>query len=253
MQRRKDSRVSESLIVHGLDTLFLKWKQAVLCLFAELYRAGKDLPDPAKLLGGLDVKKPREDWMSYDDDYLRETKEHQELLYHFLRRVLLHDQYKRSKSKQLLSDYCHFSLEAYIVLTYYNGYECWKSEVDLERGSESGSSVSELSSVSSRLFTKNCGRGRGMYKGWSADAIYLYKEVVNVLRRQRTNVDRLDVKEFEVNLRARFAEEEGLWLEQGNGGAASTGVQAGNWLEDAAADQREQLNGTGAALGLMPV
>jgi hypothetical protein len=131
------SECSESLIVHGLGTLFLKWKRAVLCLFAELYRAGKDLPDPAKLLGGLDVKKPREEWPRYDDDgigrvdYLRETKEHQELLYHFLRMVLLHDQYKRSKSKQLLSDYCHFSLEAYIVLSYYNGYECWKTEVDL--------------------------------------------------------------------------------------------------------------------------
>jgi hypothetical protein len=75
--------------VHGLDTFFLKWKRAVLCLFAALYRAGKDLPDPAKLLGGLDVKKSREDWPTYDDDgigrvdYLRETKEHQELLYHF--------------------------------------------------------------------------------------------------------------------------------------------------------------------------
>jgi hypothetical protein len=56
--------------------------------------------------------------------------------------------------------------------------------------------VSELSSVSSRLFTENCGCGRGMYKGWSADGIYLYKEAVDVLRRQRTNVDRLDVKEF---------------------------------------------------------
>jgi hypothetical protein len=76
---------------------------------------------------------------------------------------------------------------------------------------------------------------------------------VNVLRRQRANVDRLDVKEFEVNLRTRFAEEEGLRLEQGNGGTASTGVQAGNWLEDAAADQRQQLKGAGAALGLMPV
>jgi hypothetical protein len=54
--------------------LFLKWKRAVLCLFVELYRAGKDLPDPAKLLGGLGVKKPREDWMSYDDDYLRRQK-----------------------------------------------------------------------------------------------------------------------------------------------------------------------------------
>jgi hypothetical protein len=43
--------------------------------------------------------------------------------------LLLHDQYKRRKGKQLLSDYCQFSMEAYIVLTYYNGYECWKSEV----------------------------------------------------------------------------------------------------------------------------
>jgi len=148
---------------------------AMLLVIAELYRGGKELPDPALLLGGLDVKKKREDWPSYDDDgvgrvdYLRETKEHEELLYQFLRTVLLHDQYKRSKSKLLLSEYCHFSLEAYIVLTYYNGYECWKSEVDLERGSESGSgsSVSELSSVNSRLFTEKCGRGRGMYKGWS--------------------------------------------------------------------------------------
>jgi hypothetical protein len=166
----------------------------------------------------------------------------------------LNDQCKRIKGKQLLSDYCHFSLEAYIVLTYYNGYECWKSEVDLERGSESGSSVSELSSVSSRLFTEKCGRGRGIYKGWSADGIYLYKEVVNVLNKQRASVDRLDVKEFEVNLRTRFAEEEGLQLEQGIAGAASTGVQAGNWLEDAAADQMEQLDaGAGSALGMLPV
>jgi hypothetical protein len=77
-----------------------------------------------------------------------------------LRTVLWHDKYKRSKGKQMLSDYCHFSLEAYIVLTYYNGYECWKSEVDLERGSVSGSNVSELSSVSSRLFTERCGPER---------------------------------------------------------------------------------------------
>jgi hypothetical protein len=74
----------------------------------------------------------------------------------------------------------------------------------LQRGSESNS-VSQLSSVSSRLFTENCScAGRGMYKCWSADGIYLYKEVVNVLRRQRANVDRLDVKEFEVNLRTRL-------------------------------------------------
>jgi hypothetical protein len=60
-----------------------------------------------------------------------------------------------------------------------------------------------------------------------------------VLKKQRASVDRLDVKEFEVNLRTRFAEEEGLQLEQGNSGGASTGVQADNWLEDAACDQME--------------
>jgi hypothetical protein len=48
-----------------------------------------NLPDPAKqLVGGLDVKKPREEWPRYDDDgigrvdYLHETTKHQELLYH---------------------------------------------------------------------------------------------------------------------------------------------------------------------------
>jgi hypothetical protein len=57
-----------------------------------------------------------------------------------------------------------------------------------------------------------------------------------------------------VNLFTRFAEEGGLQLEQGNGAAASTGIQAGNWMEDAAADQMEQLNaGAGSALGMLPV
>jgi hypothetical protein len=93
-----------------------------------------------------------------------------------------------------------------------------------------------------------------MYKGLSADGVYLYKEVVNVLKKQRAGVDRLDVKGFEVNLRTRFAEEEGLQLEQRIAGAASTGVQAGNWLEDAAADQMEQLNaGAGSTVGMLPV
>jgi hypothetical protein len=93
-----------------------------------------------------------------------------------------------------------------------------------------------------------------MYKSWPADGIYLYKEVVNVLKKQRASVDRLDVKEFEVNLCTRFGEEEGLQLEQGIASAASTGVQAGNWLEDAAADQMEQLNASaGSALGMLPV
>jgi hypothetical protein len=38
------------LNVHDMLLLFL-------CLFADLYRAGKNLLDPAKLLGGLDVRK----------------------------------------------------------------------------------------------------------------------------------------------------------------------------------------------------
>jgi hypothetical protein len=52
-----------------------------------------------------------------------------------------------------------------------------------------------------------------MCKGWFSDGIYLYKKVVNVVRRQWTNMGRLDVKEFEVNLCTRFAEEKGLQLE----------------------------------------
>jgi hypothetical protein len=66
----------------------------------------------------------------------------------------------------------------------------------------------------------------------------------------------LNVKEqeFEVNLYTRFTEQEGLQLEHGNGGAASTGVQDGNWLEDPAADQQlEELNGSCDALRVLPV
>jgi hypothetical protein len=89
------------------------------------------------------------------------------------------------------------------------------------------------------LFTEKCGCGGGIYKAWSTDGIYLYKEIMNVLSRQRPNVGRLDVRDFQVNLRTQFAEEEGLQLEQGYGSAASAGVQAGNQLEDTAADQME--------------
>jgi hypothetical protein len=55
----------------------------------------------------LDVRKPREEWPSYEDDgigrvdCLRESNEHEELLYHFLRTILLHDQYKRSKDNDI--------------------------------------------------------------------------------------------------------------------------------------------------------
>jgi hypothetical protein len=110
-----------------------------LCLFADLYRAGNNLLDPAKLLGGLDVRGSQ----GRNGQVMMMMALAGWTICLRLRMVLLHDKYKRSKGNQMLSDYCHFSLEAYIVLTYYNGYGCWKSEVDLERGSESGSSVSE--------------------------------------------------------------------------------------------------------------
>ena len=93
-----------------------------------------------------------------------------------------------------------------------------------------------------------------MCKGWSTKEIYLCKEVVtNVLKQQRASVDRSNEQEYELNpLRTRFAEEEGLQLEQGNGGATSTGVHAGSWLEDAATDKlMEQLNGAAAVLGVL--
>jgi hypothetical protein len=45
-------------------------------------------------------------------DYLSGTEENQQLLYYFLRTELSHDQNDRTKEKQSLSDYCHFSLES---------------------------------------------------------------------------------------------------------------------------------------------
>jgi hypothetical protein len=101
-----------------------------------------------------------------------------------------------------------------------------------------------------KLFARSCCDFGQMKTNWTACCHFL----MNVLKKQRASVDRLDVKEFEVNLHTRFAEEEGLQLEQGIAGAASTGVQAGNWLEDAAADQMEQMNaGASSALRMLPV
>jgi hypothetical protein len=180
-----------------------------------LYRSGDvELPTPEKLLGDL-FGKEKEQWPNFKDTterepYLRETKEHQDLLYYFAKTVLLREEYKRNHTSNNLSDYMKVTLEAFLVLTYVNGYAGWKEEMDRQQESSTEGEVSDISNVSSRLYTDKA-RGTGKYKGWSKEGIILYNRVVEDIQKQRMGeeVDLEVLKEFDSKLKERFVGGEG--------------------------------------------
>lgn len=179
----------------------------------DLYRSGVNLPTPEALLGDL-YNQEQSEWPEYDDverkEYLRETAEHQDLLFYFLKTVVLNDCLRRNSKKKNVSEYIHRSLEAYLVLTYVNGYSCWKEEVDRdsedvqgqETASGSSTDMSELTNVS-RLYTDKA-RGKGKFKGWSANGMRLYNEMTDIIELQRKDTTKVELKEFDSKLKERF-------------------------------------------------
>lgn len=156
------------------------------------------------------------------EKYLRETTAHQDILFLFLKTVVLSDVFKRNATRNDLSRYVHFSLEAYIILTYVNGYEGWKEQMDVASSSSEASQqsvVSELTSASRRLYTNNA-RGKGKYKGWSAEGVKLFHEVADILEQQRKAES---CSNFDAELKTRFFNQ----VNDGGGGSAAAGADQG--------------------------
>ena len=194
---------------------------------AELYKAGEvSLPTPEELLG--DYIKPRSEWPTDEDaekrPCLRETQAHSDLLFLFLEDVVITECFRRCATAKKLSSYMHFSLEGYLVLTYVNGYESWKSELDCS----CGDTVQEPTSP---LFTAKS-KGKGKYKGWSTEGIMLYNQLVQMAKQQREDKEDLTLSAFDSNLLERFRQlRAGSALASSRNGLEHTQVIAMNFLD----------------------
>jgi hypothetical protein len=166
-------------------------------LIEELYRQSPlSLPDPATILGELNNPN-REAWPLYEDDdrepCLRETDEYKHLLFNFLKEVSLNSDYRKDSASKVLSDYVDTTLEAYLVLTYINSYDNWKTEGEASYESPT------------RRFTER-GRGSGKFKGWNEDGIDLYNMLVDVITKQREDKSKPELVQFEIDLMKLFVE-----------------------------------------------
>lgn len=198
-----------------------------------------DLPTPEDLLGNY-IGRERNDWPDYEDaereDCLRETQAHQNLLFHFLKEVVLNATFQKNSSTKKLCEYIHFSLEAYLVLTYVNNYATWKAEVEKEQRTGIDE-ISEVTNDSPRLYTEKS-RGKGKYKGWSEEGILLYKQMCVLIERQRNDTGNSTLREFDLKLMERFksTQRRGDQLN-----TQSEPVRAGNWLSMINLDEIDNL------------
>ena len=171
------------------------------------------LPTPEELVGDL-LADDMEDWPEYDTPgrkpLLRETEGHTDLLFHFTKVVVMGPCFRDNSTTKLLSNYMTEHLEAFVVITYINGYNSWMNEVWKKQENDGNQEVVDIrgvvgrtfagskrshsdflltspSSVSltpTKLFTENA-RGRGKYKGWSSNGIELYNRIGRILGSQR--------------------------------------------------------------------
>ena len=205
---------------------------------SELYRKGVDLPTPAALLGDLDVDaesletpdgQPEltvKDVLGRVGDLqikpmLRETKAHEDLLYHFTAAVITQEKFKEHVGIHAFSGYLWISLECFLVIAYVNGYDKWMWECKFgppkkknrkrkkddddedaeDAGTTSSGTTSSGDSDTSPTTTPTAGRtrftedalGAGKYKGWKKGGICLYNMVHDVLKEQRANEKKIPV------------------------------------------------------------
>ena len=145
------------------------------------------LPEPRKILWGLDNVQGNEEPEEDASPCLREANDHKRFLFLFAKTVMIADSFKKCSTSLLLSDYMSTNLESYAVLTYVNNYECWKEEAS--RTPRRGEEVSEVTGPSSsdgskRRYTDST-RGTGKFKGWAEAGINLYNSIDTKLEQQR--------------------------------------------------------------------
>ena len=54
-----------------------------------------------------------------------------------------------------------------------------------------------------RMYTEKA-RGRGKFKGWSEEGMKLYKQMWNIIEKQREDTNNVILKEFDLKLMNRF-------------------------------------------------
>jgi hypothetical protein len=204
------------------------------CFCAGYYKEKVELPDPSAILGPLEEgyrHHPGEgtdfSWDGTPIPCLRETKEHQDFIFLFIKTVMLNKDFKENSHTAFLSDYVHHALEAYAVLLYDNGYDGWLEECQqkeeaeaaralavpparLEVGDEENESQNEdtntdegkrLRGSKRRKYTANS-LGRGKYKGWGDEAVpKLYERLFDKIKEQRSDTN---LAAFEKELQSRF-------------------------------------------------
>jgi hypothetical protein len=156
---------------------------------------------------------------------------------------------------KLLSSYMTPHLEAFLVVSYVNGYNKWKSKAMVDSSSDEGRggspeksaggnkrpreedspapslpSLSSVSMNSTKKFTENA-RGRGKFKGWTEEGLSLYNKIIEFLEQQRAK-DSYYGESFETTLRLEFEKRMnasgGATKEDSRGGAK---VKAKNGME----------------------
>lgn len=158
------------------------------------------LPRPKQLLGDL-VKKRSGTATDGDVPCLREVPEYETFLFYFLKSIITSYAFKNKSKANLLSQYMSECLEAFAVLAYYNGYNCWLEEVQKE--GDATHVDPEPGSKGEREYTKGT-PGKGKYKGWPKEALQLYNAVVKKIWEQRADKSNDILKQFDQKLQQRF-------------------------------------------------
>lgn len=178
---------------------------------SELYlKDRKVLHEPETLLGDL-IAKPKQEWPNYKDldrkEYLREKPEYEDLIFHFMKEVMLDECFKMNATKHNLSNYMDKSLESYLVVTYVNSYYSWWDECNKQDDTPEDVTtlVSNLTEGTARekMYTSN-GRGSGKFKGWSDGGTDLYNEMQGIIQDQRDDESKAILRNFESRLQRRF-------------------------------------------------
>jgi hypothetical protein len=181
------------------------------------------LPKTEEILGDL-YGKDENQWPANESNqapWLRETKAHQDLIFHFTKCLVSASSFKNNSEKVLLAKYVFPALEAFLVITYVNSYQKWVLDLDAKTYRnkrqrttvgqdvvEEANQLSELSESSSQKKYTGEARGKGKHKGWTDEGQNLYIKMWKIIKMQReVEPDGELSKGFEEEVRKRFAEQ----------------------------------------------
>jgi hypothetical protein len=201
------------------------------------------MPHPSDILGAAlsgessgwpEAYSPGSPQPEENNKYLRQTKAHADLLFHFAKVVVTYDTFKHQSTKDFISKYLTAGVESFLVVAYINGYDKWFMDCIGQNqvpppGTEDSEQISSLSHGSAgqlagqnTTFTPTQSNpasapvitplpatrftagalGGGKFKGWNNEGKKLYKKCTNLIAAQRQDVGLTN--NFENDLLERF-------------------------------------------------